>query len=738
MDFMIQNETRVNKFVVKILWVAYLAGFATIFGMKVVDLTVALYHEIISGAIICLFVMTIATVIWRYYTDKPFIKYVLTFSTLIALAAIIILLQEGVLLSPFWFFAIGISTFYFNLPLTVTTSAVCFIMNIILITVITGKGIDQLTLIDMIGNPFTFLISASAMVFTVYLSRGFIMRIKDSEKNADNTRALMEQVFTTLKDYIISLSEGNLDMDIKISTDDDRLAGSCIQLRDTLKSLISDMNDLSESAVKGMLALRGDDTKYSGDFAKIISGVNNTLEAVINPINETSAILSEIAKFNLSVDTKETYQGDFASIEKALGLVKDNIKNIIQELTKTIRELKKSSAELSASSDAMVANSEEANAMIASSVQTAVRVAGGMADVSEVVNTANNNVAMVATAVEQINNSAGVLASASKLAHSGADQAVNMVHKITAGIGKTAEYSRQVTNSVNNVVTAIKEINISLNEVNHSCNISISITADAKLKAEATNQIINELSIAIKEISNIADIIKKIADKTNMLSLNAAIEAAGAGEAGKGFAVVAGEVKDLARQTRTATEDISLKIVTMSELMGKAVDAVSTITGVTEEVNSITNTITAAVTEQSASINEISGSVVETGKKVDDIDKDIQEINITAEKVAKSVSESAEAVNDIVKSTSELHAASNKAAVNAEQVAGLLNDVNSAVQKSAADIETISANMEEMDNASGEIAESARHVNELGINLAQVASALEDLSNKLSGGMEQY
>ena len=118
-----------------------------------------------------------------------------------------------------------------------------------------------------------------------------------------------------------------------------------------------------------------------------------------------------------------------------------------------------------------------------------------------------------------------------------------------------------------------------------------------------------------RQIGKIVNVISDIADQTNMLALNASIEAAGAGEAGKGFAVVANEVKELAKQTAEATEEISQQIEDMQFNITCAVGSMETITDVTKEITHITNTIAAAVTEQSAITGEISNSIVRASQK---------------------------------------------------------------------------------------------------------------------------
>ncbi len=137
--------------------------------------------------------------------------------------------------------------------------------------------------------------------------------------------------------------------------------------------------------------------------------------------------------------------------------------------------------------------------------------------------------------------------------------------------------------------------------------------------AETTNETIAKLGQSSAEIGKVIKVITSIAQQTNLLALNATIEAARAGEAGKGFAVVANEVKELAKQTAKATEDISRKIEAIQADTKGAVDAIGQIGRIIMQINDIQNTIASAVEEQTATTNEISRNVAEAAKGSTDI-----------------------------------------------------------------------------------------------------------------------
>jgi methyl-accepting chemotaxis protein len=149
-------------------------------------------------------------------------------------------------------------------------------------------------------------------------------------------------------------------------------------------------------------------------------------------------------------------------------------------------------------------------------------------------------------------------------------------------------------------------------------------------------------------------VITSIAQQTNLLALNATIEAARAGEAGKGFAVVANEVKELAKKTAKATEDISRKIETIQIDAKAAVDSIGTISEVINQINGISNTIATAVEEQNATTNEMARNVSEAAHGSGEITSNIAGVAEAAESTSRGATDTQKAAQQLVETSTEL------------------------------------------------------------------------------------
>jgi methyl-accepting chemotaxis protein len=221
-----------------------------------------------------------------------------------------------------------------------------------------------------------------------------------------------------------------------------------------------------------------------------------------------------------------------------------------------------------------------------------------------------------------------------------------------AGVASAA--AEQVSQNVATVSTGTEEMGASIKEIAKSANEAARVATSAVKVAEKTNATVAKLGESSAEIGNVIKVITSIAQQTNLLALNATIEAARAGEAGKGFAVVANEVKELAKQTAKATEDISRKIEAIQSDTKGAVEAIAQIGTIINQINDIQNTIASAVEEQTATTAEISRNVTEAAKGSNEIAQNITGVAQAARGTTEGAANTKTAADELTKMAVDL------------------------------------------------------------------------------------
>jgi len=418
---------------------------------------------------------------------------------------------------------------------------------------------------------------------------------KELDEIGDMARSL-DTFCDTLEDFVEKMNmvaAGDLNQEISMMSEDDKVAPGLISIIQTLQKLQNEIQTLISDAINGNLSSRGNADLFKGGYKEMVDGLNHTLDAVIEPINGSLETLNLFARGDFRQRIRADYKGDHRKLKDTVNAMADSLTELITMITEAIEATASASSQISSSAEEMAAGAEEQSAQSHE----------------------------VATAIEQMTQTVVETS-----------QNANLAAQITNDSVQIANEGGQV---VANTVKGINKISEVVNE------------AATNIKALGDNS---------QKIGEIVQVIDDIADQTNLLALNAAIEAARAGEQGRGFAVVADEVRKLAERTTKATKEIAEMI---KQIQKDTLDAVNSMDAGTQQV------------EKGSELAFQSGESL--NKIIEGINKTLDIVN----QVAAASEEQSSATTQIATNVEGINNVTQESASGTQQIAHAAEDLNS-------------------------------------------------------------
>ncbi|MCE5314685.1 MAG: methyl-accepting chemotaxis protein [Armatimonadota bacterium] len=506
------------------------------------------------------------------------------------------------------------------------------------------------------------------------------------------------------------VANGELGIEITAKSDKDILAKAMTRVVDILQTMNKGFARVSGEVVGGDLNARGNIDRYQGGYREIVQGFNSSLDAVAAPIAEALPVLEKLANNDLTARMVGEYNGDFAKI-------KNSINTAMETLQQAVMQVADSATRVAGSSQTLSASVEDVGKGAQQIAETIQHVAQGSHEQTEMV-------LSTVKAMGELGKSISEVAQGSQTQARVVDEAVGLIQQISAAIEQVAKGAQEAAGASQEVRSVASDGGQQVSDAVVSMNA-------IKDSTDRVADMIKELGESSQQIGAIVETIDDIAEQTNLLALNAAIEAARAGEHGKGFAVVADEVRKLAERSSKATGEIAELIGGIRQMTDHAVSAMGASSKEVADGTALAN-------QAGVALQGIQEAIANVVRQVQDVSAAAQQMTSSSEEVIRAVENVSAITEESTATAEEMAASSNEVIGQSEHVATVSKENASASEEVSSAAEEQNAAVEEMTSAADELSSLAEDLQQLvsqfnvgdtGVTLSRSGKAtLQDIS----------
>ncbi|MBF0189691.1 MAG: methyl-accepting chemotaxis protein [Magnetococcales bacterium] len=532
-----------------------------------------------------------------------------------------------------------------------------------------------------------------------------------------------ERILTNVTDYEESF--------VALVDQNARIKGLSDKMRDAVHRMEPIIDENVAAAVEQMKRLQDQTRGESRTRAlvalvvAVVAGVLATLFSIVitrlitGPLGTLNLFARQVATGDLNAGVDFKRADEIGQLGGTMNQMVASLRDLVISMSGNARDLEKSALELAAVSSQLSGSSANMTEKAGTTASAVEELSATMMQVSASAHEASANLNSIASGTTQASHNIQVVFEASQETAVVLSQVAEATGQVSQELTSIAEGAVRANHSVTSAAASIQDVTASFLAVRERCAFADTHSQQASDRIQSSEGVMVQLAQSAQEIGAVVDVINNIAEQTNMLALNASIEAAGAGDAGKGFAVVANEVKELARQTGFATQMIQDQAGAIQGQSGEVSSAIREIIHLIEGITEANSEIAQAVNTQSGAAEAVSLAMeISAGETSEVTDR----LGGAVERLSGSSGQVMQVFNRLLDVSNQMGQASQG-----------IGDVSRSVHNASQGAEEITRSVTEAATATGEIARAMAAVNDEAGQMQTISGVLDQRAGQLTG-----